>query len=69
VATSHFITNPADALHRFSDAGMHRACFLRWEYREVFVKRFNDTAGRHVSGNGRVRHMESDGTIVERIQR
>ncbi len=65
VATSHFITDPADPLCRFSDAGMHRRCFRAWDQREAFIRRFNETVGRRVWGNGRVRRMEPDGRILE----
>src|SRR5713226_7527119 len=50
VATSHFITDPADPLCRFSDAGMHRRCFRAWDQREAFIRRFNETVGRRVWG-------------------
>jgi len=58
VATSHFITNKEDPLWRFSDAAMHKMCFLEWDQKELFVEKFNRTVGYH--------HMNSDGSIVLR---
>ncbi len=64
VATSHFIADPADPLWRFSDAAMHRLCFLKWELRLPFIEKFNSTAGQVVFGNGEHHRMLTDGTIV-----
>jgi hypothetical protein len=64
VATSAFIADRSDSLWRFSDAPMHRTCFLEWDLREQFVIRFNQTAGSTVFGNGTRHHMDDDGTIV-----
>jgi hypothetical protein len=64
VATSAFIGDRHDPLWRFSDAAMHRTCFLAWGLRETFIKRFNDAVGGVVFGNGTRHHMSDDGTIV-----
>jgi hypothetical protein len=66
VATSHFIGDPHDPLWPFSDAGMHRACFVAWPMRAQFVERFNRTVGEKVWGNGTRHEMTEDGTILER---
>jgi len=66
VATSHFITDKSDPLWRYSDAAMHRRCFLSWDARVQFVERFNSSVGRIVWGNGTQHHMLDDGTIVQR---
>ena len=66
VATTHFIPNEDDPLWRFSDAGMHYACFQEWEHREVFVSKYNSTIGQTVWGNGTRHHMSEDG-IVESV--
>jgi hypothetical protein len=42
VATTAFLF-PDQPLSRYSDAVMHRGCFLRWEHRVAFVKAYNDT--------------------------
>jgi hypothetical protein len=60
-----FLRDPGDPLYRFSDSGMHRACFLSWDLRGEFVSRFNEAAARRVFGNGRMRRMRDDGTLVE----
>jgi hypothetical protein len=64
VATSAFIGDRHDPLWRFSDAAMHRPCFLAWNLRDTFVRRFNETVGGIVFGNGTHHHMREDGTII-----
>lgn len=66
VATSHFIGDESDQLWRYSDAGMHRACFWRWPLRESFVSRYNATIGAITWGNGTYHDMQPDGTIVSK---
>ena len=63
VATSHFIDTPSDSLWQFSDAAMHRHCFLSWELRPQFVARYNQIVGAITWGNGTYHHMTDDGTI------
>ena len=64
VATSHFIADSNDPLWEFSDAGMHRSCFLTWDQREAFVAKFNRLVSGITLGNGTYHQMESDGTIA-----
>ena len=64
VATSHFVESETDPLWRYSDAAMHRQCFLAWEHRPAFVARYNEIAGRHTWGDGTYKHMTDEGTIV-----
>ena len=64
VSTSHFIADPKDPLWRYSDAAMHRRCFLSWPQRAAFVEKFNATVAVHVWGNGMCHRMRPDGTIV-----
>lgn len=64
VATSAFIGDEADPLWRFSDASMHRQCFLAWDQRPAFVLRFNETVRPWVFGNGTRHYMREDGTII-----
>ena len=63
VATTHFIADHNDPLWRFSDSAMHKSCFLEWEHRRSFVKKYNDTVGTITWGNGTYHHMEDDGHI------
>jgi hypothetical protein len=58
VATSHFMSDPADPLYPFSDAVMHRRCFATWAQRRAFVAAYN--------ASGLTSRMRPDGTIVER---
>jgi hypothetical protein len=50
VATTHFIGDPADPLWRFSDSGMHAACFAGWEHRDEFAARYYAALGRKLAG-------------------
>lgn len=38
---AHFITNELDPLWRFSDSGMHAACFDSWEHAKEFQRRYD----------------------------
>ena len=64
VATSHFIADNQDPLWPFSDAGMHKSCFLEWEHKREFVRRYNAIIGQITWGNGAYHHMQNDGTIL-----
>ncbi len=66
VATTSFIADRNDPLWRFSDSAMHRHCFMAWEYRTTFVKKYNETCGFITAGNSTYRHMEDDGNISTR---
>ena len=63
VATTHFIADRHDALWRFSDSAMHRSCFLGWDQRQAFVRKYNDSIGAITWGNGTYHRMEDDGHI------
>jgi len=66
VATSHFIGDRFHHLWRFSDAAMHKQCFMNWEHRKEFVQLFNETVGKQISVNGVSFHMAEDGDIIRR---
>jgi hypothetical protein len=63
VQTTAFVEDPKHPMWRFSDACMHRDCFLIWPDRDNFISCFNDFYGSHYRG---IRHMLPDGTIEER---
>src|SRR3990172_3549982 len=44
MTTPDFLADEADPFWRFSDASMHRACFLVWDRRKAFVARYNRAA-------------------------
>jgi hypothetical protein len=50
MATTHFIGDPADHLSRFSDTGMHAACFAGWEHRDEFAARYHAALGVTLAG-------------------
>src|SRR5215813_8715346 len=64
VATSHFIADSQHPLWRFSDAAMHKSCFLNWDQRQSFVDLFNQIVGGVTFGNGTYQLMTDDGAIV-----
>ena len=63
IATTHFIADQDDPLWRFSDSAMHRSCFLGWDQRQAFVRKYNETTGAITWGNGTYHRMEDDGHI------
>jgi hypothetical protein len=63
VATSPFIDDQNDLLYRFSDSAMHKSCFLDWDQRFNFVKKYNDAHRTVTRGDGTYNHMEDDGDI------
>jgi hypothetical protein len=64
IATSHFIPDESDGLWRFSDAAMHRKCFLAWPRRGDFVAKFNREMAKRPRPDGSREQMKSDGTVV-----
>ena len=68
VATTHFIADQDHHLWRFSDAAMHRDCFVSWEHRAEFVDLYNRTIGTQVWGNGTRHHMHPDGSITTGVK-
>lgn len=62
VATSAFL-GPEHRLWRYSDAAMHRECFLAWGDRQAFVEAYNSIVGPHVAGDGTRHQMLDDGSI------
>lgn len=61
--TSPFIKDNAHPLWRYSDAAMHKTCFLAWSERRFFISTFNEFFDRHFRG---MRYMLEDGSIEER---
>jgi hypothetical protein len=65
VATTHFIADSGHPLYQYSDAIMHRACFLRWERRPAFVEAYNAWTGTKPWGGGRPPpRMRANGSFV-----
>jgi hypothetical protein len=63
-STPDFLADESDPFWRFSDAAMHRACFLVWDRRKSFVARFNQRARSWVAPDGSHPRMTSEGEIV-----
>jgi hypothetical protein len=66
LVTPDFIADETDPLWRFSDAPMHRACFLVWDRRKAFIARYNRLARCLVASDGSHPLMTSEGEIVRR---
>ena len=64
--TPDFLADDADPLWRFSDAAVHRACFLVWDQRKAFVARYNRLALRLATPEGSYLHLTSEGELVRR---
>jgi hypothetical protein len=60
VTTSPFIADRAHPLFRYSDAAMHKLCFLEWPSRHDFVRLFNEA---HQTRTGERRYMNGAGEI------
>lgn len=61
LVTPDFIADEGDPLWRFTDAPMHRACFLVWDRRKIFVARYNRLARRLLARDGWYPRMNSHG--------
>lgn len=66
VVTPDFLADDTDPLWRFTDAVLHRPCFLLWDQRKMFVARYNRVARRLITENGAYPHMTGEGDIVRR---
>jgi hypothetical protein len=62
--TPDFLADDVDPLWRFSDAAMHRACFLVWDRRKALVARYNQVTRLWISPDGSYPRMTSEGEIV-----
>lgn len=65
VVTPDFLADESDPFWPFSDAAMHRSCFLLWDRRKRFVARFNRAARGWVV-DGYCQHMTGEGDVVSR---
>lgn len=62
--TPDFLADETNPLWRFSDAAMHRPCFLVWDLRKSFVACYNRVAKRWVAPDGSRPRMTSEGEIL-----
>jgi hypothetical protein len=62
VATSAFLGRE-HPLWPYSDAAMHRECFVSWKDKAEFVAAFNSIVSPEVAGDGTSRLMLDDGRI------
>jgi len=58
IGTSAFIRDETDKLWPYSDSNMHKKCFIEWELKEEFIKRFNEAQSFHT--------MTKDGALQKR---
>lgn len=64
--TPDFLAAESDPLWRFTDATVHRTCFIVWEHRKTFVARYNRLAQRLAAQDGTYLHLTSEGELVRR---
>lgn len=72
VGTTHFLGDREHPLYRYSDALMHRACFLKWEHRAAFVAAYNAEMGdqSYMRGDGTIRDptlFRIGGAVIDKI--
>jgi hypothetical protein len=66
VITPDFLADDTDPLWRFTDAVVHRPCFLVWDQRKTFIARYNRLAHELVADDGSYPHMTGEGDVVQR---
>jgi hypothetical protein len=66
VITPDFLADDSHPFWPFSDATMHRACFLVWDRRKAFVALYNRVARRFRMEDGSYWHMTAEGDLVPR---
>ena len=66
IVTPDFLADEADRFFRFSDATMHRACFVVWDQRKAFIAHFNRVAREFTAEDGAYLQMSSEGELVQR---
>lgn len=66
VVTPDFLADDTDPFYPYSDAAMHRACFIVWDRRKAFIAHFNRIAERLTAKDGSRVQMTSEGDLVER---
>jgi len=65
VVTPDFLADDTDPFYRFSDAVIHRACFVVWDKRKGFIAHFNRIARLLVTPDGGRLRMTSEGDLVQ----
>lgn len=64
VATTHFIDDGSSPLWMFSDAAMHKSCFMAWPLRQEFVQAHNEAMKEVKDRHGLHGHMTDEGEII-----
>jgi hypothetical protein len=65
--TPDFLADESDPMWRFTDATVHRTCFIVWDRRKMFVARYNRIARRLAAADGTYLHLTSEGDLVTRF--
>ena len=66
VVTPDFLADDTDSFYPYSDAVMHRACFIVWDRRKAFIAHFNRIAQRFAAEDGSRVQMTGEGDLVQR---
>ena len=67
VITPDFLADDSDPLWPYTDAVLHRPCFLVWPERKFFIARYNRMARRLVAEDGSYPQMTGEGAMVRRL--
>ncbi len=67
VVTPDFLADDTDPLWPYTDAVVHRPCFLVWPERKIFISRYNRMARHLVAEDGSYPQMTGEGEMVRRL--
>jgi hypothetical protein len=67
VITPDFLADDTDPLWPYTDAVLHRPCFLVWPGRKIFIARYNRMARHLVAEDGSYPQMTGEGAMVRRL--
>lgn len=67
VITPDFLADDTDPLWPYTDAVLHRPCFLVWPERKILIARYNLMARRLVADDGSYPQMTGEGEMVRRL--
>jgi hypothetical protein len=64
VSTCHFVAEPSDPLFQCAGVPFHRRCFLTWDRRAEFARRYNEAMSDHVFADGAHYQLREDGVMA-----
>ena len=64
VSTTHFIVDDKHHLWRYSDSGMHRSCFLKWQHKDEFKELYNQLRNEMETNLKLTHEMDDFGNVL-----